>query len=259
MNRSCQLRAYFAMDTAYPEVPVKLMNHFHAMDRELYSILVFVLERDPKVSVIIIALWIWLEHNNINCAVQKILSSSSIKLINGLADEAVACLRCITDAMYLFSSDASEVSLTQKVLGKKLSLNFFHENRAKALDGIRVIVEDVCVKELGDLLNLAMQQRFGGLRFTGEYEPKEKRKMFATFSKGHPVFKWELWGYFNRMYGDCVESISMQVVKPNEQSLFAVIVFTSSAIVGLVLRGLEKAKFTIKGKHVWMRKFIPKA
>ncbi|XP_031117588.1 uncharacterized protein LOC116021118 [Ipomoea triloba] len=156
------------MDTAYPEVPVKLMNHFHAMDRELYSILVFVLERDPKVSVIIIALWIWLEHNKINCAVQKILSSSSIKLINGLADEAVACLRCITDAMYLFSSDASEVSLTQKVLGKKLSLNFFHENRAKALDWIRVIVEDVCVKELGDLMNLAMQQRFGGLKFTGE-------------------------------------------------------------------------------------------
>nr|GMD54434.1 Rho guanine nucleotide exchange factor [Ipomoea batatas] len=91
-------------------------------------------------------------------------------------------------------------------------------------------------------------------------EPKEKRKMFATFFKGHPVFEWEHWGYFNRMFGDCVESISMQVVvKPNEQSLFALIVFTSSAIVDLVLRGLKKAKFTIKGKHVWMRKFILKA
>nr|GMD57230.1 Rho guanine nucleotide exchange factor [Ipomoea batatas] len=37
-----------------------------------------------------------------------------------------------------------------------------------------------------------------------------------------------------RMFGDCVESISMQVMKPNEQSLFALFVFTSSAIVDLV-------------------------
>ncbi|XP_019164516.1 PREDICTED: uncharacterized protein LOC109160698 isoform X1 [Ipomoea nil] len=219
--------------------------------------------------------------------------------------------------MYLFSSDASEISLTQNLLGKQLSLKFFHENRAEALYGIRMIVEDVCVKVLGDLVKMAIKRtteqellktqmvmmppsvsepmipRFGGLRVSGESsqsvvppvdpmiqrfgglgltdessesvmpplllnEPKDVRTMFATFSKGYPVFETELWGYFNRMFGDCVESISMQVVKPNEQSLFALVVFTSSAIVDLVLRGLAKAKFTIKGKNVWMRKFIPR-
>nr|GMD57229.1 Rho guanine nucleotide exchange factor [Ipomoea batatas] len=113
-------------------------------------------------------------------------------------------------------------------------------------------------------------QRFRGLGLTCKSselvmppllmdEPKEKRKMFDTFSEGHPVFEWLLQQDIWRMFGDCVESISMQVVKPNEQSLFALFVFTSSAIVDLVLKGLKKAKFTIKGKHVWMRKFIPKA
>nr|GMD50587.1 Rho guanine nucleotide exchange factor [Ipomoea batatas] len=78
-------------------------------------------------------------------------------------------------------------------------------------------------------------QSFGGLGLTCELSEsvmppllmdgrKEKRKMFAAFSKGHLVFEWELWGYFNRDvledFGDCVKSISMQVVKPNEQSTF---------------------------------------
>ncbi|XP_031115449.1 uncharacterized protein LOC116019406 [Ipomoea triloba] len=404
------------MDAAYPEVPVELKNLFHEIDRKLYSILVFELERDPKVSVNVIALWIWLEKNKIKNAVDKILSSS-IKMINGLADDAVACLRCITDAMYLFSSDASEISLTQNVLGKQLSLKFFHENRANALCGIRMVVETVCVKVLDDLIQMAitrnverqllktemvmmpppvaepmdpmiprfgglivtgessrsvsppmdpiiqrfgalrfasdssqsvvppidpniqrfgglrfasdssqsvvppidpMIQRFGGLRFAGQSfqsvvppfdpvikrfkglkptgessqsamrpfdpviqrfrglkptgessqsampplrmeEPKDDRTMYATFSNGYPVFDWELWFYFIGMYGDCVESISMQAVKPNEQSMFALIVFSSPRIVHLILRGRETANFTIKGKEVWIRKCIPKA
>nr|GMD57226.1 uncharacterized protein LOC109160696 isoform X2 [Ipomoea batatas] len=61
-------------------------------------------------------------------------------------------------------------------------------------------------------------QRFGGLGLTGESsesvmppllmdEPKEKRKMFATFSKGHLVFEGELWGYFNRMFGGCLATV----------------------------------------------------
>nr|GMD88118.1 Rho guanine nucleotide exchange factor [Ipomoea batatas] len=61
-------------------------------------------------------------------------------------------------------------------------------------------------------------QRFGGLGLTVEWsesvmppllmdEPKEKRKMFATFSKGYPVFEWELWGYFNRMFGGCLATV----------------------------------------------------
>lgn len=322
------------MEAAYLEAPVKTMNRSHSMDRKLYSILVFELERDPKVSVNIIALWVWLEQGLFNDVVPKILLLP-IKLINGLADEAVACLRCITDTMYLFSSDASEISLTQNLLGKQLSLNFFHENRVKASCGIRMVVENVCVKVLKDLIEMAikrkterqllrtqmvrmppsvaepmdsmiprfgglrltgessqsavlpmdpMMERFGGLRLTGESSqsvvpplrmenpkdnrtmvppsrmenPKHNRTMFATFSKGYPVSERELRDYFNRMFGDCVESISMQLVKPNEQSLFALIVFTSPAIVYLILRGMEKAKFMVKGKQVWMRKYIPK-
>nr|GLL40072.1 uncharacterized protein LOC109192891 [Ipomoea trifida] len=222
------------MDAAYPEVPVKMMNDFHAIDRQLYSILVFELQRDPKVSVYMVALWIWLEYNKIKNVVQKIVLLP-IKSIDGLADEAVACLRCITDAM---SSDATEILLTQNLIGKHLSLKFFHENRAKALCGIRMVVENVCVKVLEDLMKMANAERqLPSSVSEQQQEPKDKRKMFATFSNRNPVSKPELLGYFKKEFGeDIVESISMQVVKPNEKSLFAVIIFTSSAIVDLILK-----------------------
>nr|GLL40070.1 hypothetical protein DM860_009457 [Ipomoea trifida] len=222
------------MDAAYPEVPVKMMNDFHAIDRQLYSILVFELQRDPKKIVLL-----------------------PIKSIDGLADEAVACLRCITDAM---SSDATEILLTQNLIGKHLSLKFFHENRAKALCGIRMVVENVCVKVLEDLMKMANAKRqLPSSVSEQQQEPKDKRKMFATFSNRNPVSKPELLGYFKKEFGeDIVESISMQVVKPNEKSLFAVIIFTSSAIVDLILKGQKNARFKIKHKSVWIRKVIPK-
>nr|GLL40061.1 hypothetical protein DM860_009457 [Ipomoea trifida] len=255
---SSQLRTYFAMDPAYPEVPVEMLKHFHSLDRELYSILVFELERDPKVSVNTIALWIWLELDVLDDVVPNILLSS-IKSINGLADEALVCLRCITDATYLSSSDASEISLSQSVLGEQLSLKFFHENRAQAYRGVRSVVENVCVKVLDDLMGMAMTRNTERQALKTQMEPKENRTVFATFSRGYPVFEWELRSHFYRMFGHCVESITMQPVKPNEQSLFALVVFTSPAIVDLVLRGMEKAKFVVKGKQVWMRKYARKA
>ncbi|XP_019173367.1 PREDICTED: uncharacterized protein LOC109168955 [Ipomoea nil] len=323
------------MDHAYPEIPVEKLKLYHSMDRKLYSILVFALKRDPKVSVNMIALWIWLELDVLDAVVPNILLSP-LNSINGLADEAVACLRCITDTTYLSSSDASEISLSQSVLGEQLSLKFFHENRALAYRGVRMVVENICVKVLDDLMEMAMPRnterqmvmippvdepmmprfgglrrtgessrsvvppmdpmisRFGGLRLTGESsrsvvppvdpmiqkfgglkltgessqspvpplhmeEPKENRILFATFSRGYPVFEWELRSYFYRVFGHCVESITMQPVKANEQSLFALIVLTSSAFVDLILRGEEKAKFSVRGKQVWMRKYSPKA
>ncbi|CAA3026723.1 Hypothetical predicted protein [Olea europaea subsp. europaea] len=47
-------------------------------------------------------------------------------------------------------------------------------------------------------------------------------------------------------------------VRPYEQPLYARVVFLKASFVQEILDGTEKAKFTINGKHVWMRKFVPR-
>ncbi|KAL0315848.1 UNVERIFIED_CONTAM: hypothetical protein Sradi_5463000 [Sesamum radiatum] len=82
--------------------------------------------------------------------------------------------------------------------------------------------------------------------------------MFATFSKGYPVTETEVRQFFTRMFGNCIESFHMQEVGPDEQALYARIVFHRPSFIQVILNGDTKAKFTINGKHVWMRQFIPR-
>ncbi|KAE8710441.1 putative RNA-directed DNA polymerase (Reverse transcriptase), Ribonuclease H [Hibiscus syriacus] len=91
-----------------------------------------------------------------------------------------------------------------------------------------------------------------------EVVPPDDRTIFVTFSKGYPVQEWEVREFFTRFYGNCIESLHMQEVMPNEQSLFARIVCYSTTAIEMILNGSGKAKFNINGKHVWARKFVPK-
>ncbi|XP_042002853.1 uncharacterized protein LOC121752040 isoform X3 [Salvia splendens] len=87
---------------------------------------------------------------------------------------------------------------------------------------------------------------------------RNERTMFVTFSKGYPVSEMEVRQFFSRLLGNCIESFHMQEVKREEQSLYAKIVFLRPSFIGAILKGVSKAKFTINGKHIWMRKFVPR-
>ncbi|KAL1531321.1 hypothetical protein AAHA92_34010 [Salvia divinorum] len=88
---------------------------------------------------------------------------------------------------------------------------------------------------------------------------RNERTMFVTFSKGYPVSEMEVMQFFSRLLGNCVESFHMQEVKREEQSLYAKIVFLRPSFISAILNGMSKAKFTISGKHIWMRKFVPRS
>ncbi|KAK4432805.1 hypothetical protein Salat_1042700 [Sesamum alatum] len=105
------------------------------------------------------------------------------------------------------------------------------------------------------LANLSIE---GEPRPRGNENPKYARTMFATFSKGYPVTETEVRQFFTRMFGNCIESFHMQEVGPDEQALYARIVFHRPSFIQVILNGDSKAKFTINGKHVWMRQFIPR-
>ncbi|XP_022754154.1 uncharacterized protein LOC111302566 [Durio zibethinus] len=267
-------------------------NIFHTIDRLLYTLLVINLWRDPVESIRVIALWLWLERVGFKNVVQKILSLPYI-LINELADDAVACLNIINNNQLASLSEGIDIPLMQSLMEGDLSLQFFYENRLIAAQGIVRIVNEVCMRALRDIMQHAIERNAAqsladsqrqqamsqtlqpmvlpglsqmgfspgnvGLPWTQENEvPPDDRTMFVTFSKGYPVYEWEVREFFTRAYGDCIESLHMQEVLPDEQSLFARIVCHSASAIEVILNGMSKTKFTINGKHVWARKFEPK-
>lgn len=60
-----------------------------------------------------------------------------------------------------------------------------------------------------------------------------------------------------RTYGG-VELIYIQQVEGEEYPLFARVVFVAQALCFIVMNGKEKMKFLIRGRHVWVRRYVPK-
>ncbi|KAM5556131.1 hypothetical protein ABKV19_023826 [Rosa sericea] len=89
-----------------------------------------------------------------------------------------------------------------------------------------------------------------------EVEPHE-RTIFLTFSKGYPISENEIREFITKKFGDVIEAIYMQEVL-SQQPLYARLVVRSASSIPVVLEGQNKAKFTIKGKHVWARKYVHK-
>ncbi|XP_059431695.1 uncharacterized protein LOC132165230 [Corylus avellana] len=240
-------------------------NIFHSIDRQLYTILVVNLWRDPVESMQVMALWLWLERLGYDSVVKKMLSLPQI-LVNELADEAIICLNCIHNNLISSSSESNDIPLTQTLMEKEISLQFFLENRLNGIAGLTKIMNDVCIRALLDLMQQAIERNAGRHgagdmvqpRTPGADVPADDRTMFVTFSKGYPVQEWEVRDFFGRSYGDCVESLHMQEVQPHQQALFARIIFHKATTMEMILRGMGKVKFSINGKHVWARKFVPK-
>ncbi|XP_041004834.1 uncharacterized protein LOC121249997 [Juglans microcarpa x Juglans regia] len=266
---------------------------FHSIDRELYTILVINLWRDPVESIQVMALWLWLEKLGFDNVVKKMTSLPYI-LINELADEAIICLNCIHRNLTSSSSENYDIPLLQVLVEKEISLPFFLDNRLNGIAGVAKIVNDVCVRAFSDIMQKAIERNaaqslaesqmamsssiqqslavHSGLHLLGAAGgdliqqqtpgnpeiPADDRTMFVTFSKGYPVQEWEVREFITRSYGDCIESLHMQEVQPHEQALFARIVFHKASTMEMILGGIGKVKFTINGKHVWARKFVPK-
>ncbi|TKY44448.1 hypothetical protein E2542_SST31619 [Spatholobus suberectus] len=271
-------------------------NLFHRIDRELYRILVINLFREPAESMQVHAMWLWLERVGFRNVVKRVLSLPNI-LINEVADETVMCLNCINSNSSITpsSSESGEIPLLQSLVDKEISLQFLYENRVRALQGVAKVVHDVCVRAFTDIMQQAMMRnsnervmeaqravtqgpenhgpfwfgsigpsnlragnKVGGVAQGTHEVAADDRTLFVTFSKGYRVEEWEVREFLTMAYGDCIEALYMQEVQPSEQALFARIVFRQVSTIDMILRGATKAKFSINGKHVWARKFVPK-
>ncbi|KMZ72366.1 hypothetical protein ZOSMA_166G00660 [Zostera marina] len=87
--------------------------------------------------------------------------------------------------------------------------------------------------------------------------PQDERTLFLTFSNGHPLKEEDLRQFFSRNFGE-IEEVFLQQVVSGEEPIFARTVFKHPQSILHVLKGKEKMKFVINGKHVWARRYIPK-
>ncbi|XP_004508244.1 uncharacterized protein [Cicer arietinum] len=270
---------------------------FHKMDRDLYRILVINLSRDPSESIHMLSMWLWLEKVGFRNIIKKIMSLPII-LINEVADESLICLTCVNNLIAVSSSfsEANDIPLLQSLMDKEISLKFFDENRVEAKEGMSRIGQEICLRAFSDIMQQAMMRNaaermvennnfwFGSIAAPSQrlgaavgnnigvgagvqvqqqgrvvvVVPADDRTLFVTFSKGYRVEEWEVREFFTMAYGDCIEALFMQEVAGNEQALFARIVFHKVNTIDMILRGASKVKFSINGKHVWARKFVPK-
>lgn len=279
-------------------VPDQQFNLFHNIDRELYAVLVMNLWRDPVESLHCIALWLWLERVGFKKVVKKLLSLPLVQVSELADEALACLGVINNEKASPLSTRRNDTPLMQSLIDSDLALPFFANHRLIAVRGLARLVNEVCMRALRDIMQQAVERKahqsfaehslyhqqqqqqhpqqvqvqppraapappkvqFGSLPAaaqTNEVHPDD-RTIFVTFSKGYMVHEWEVREFFTKLYGNCIESLHMQDVMPNEQPLFARIVCNSPAAIEYVLNGNVKAKFTINGKHVWARKFVPK-
>ncbi|OVA18129.1 hypothetical protein BVC80_1835g542 [Macleaya cordata] len=88
--------------------------------------------------------------------------------------------------------------------------------------------------------------------------PEDDRTLFVTFSRGYPIPERDVLDFFVRRYGECVENIYMQQMEGNEQPLFARLVLYSASKISEILAGKQRVKFTINGRHIFVRRYESK-
>ncbi|GFP79475.1 hypothetical protein PHJA_000091000 [Phtheirospermum japonicum] len=284
------------MDGLIDDVTLEEFKIFYGLDRELYTILVRDLSRNPSESLQVMGFWLWLERGGFSNLISTLLSLDLL-LVNKACDEALACLHFVNNPSHspLPPGMTAGIPLTRRLLKTEVSLLYFQENRLKVFHDVQNLVSDVYIPALSDIMEQARRGAFvkspvrpkpppvpaitfddliarafsglsieggcnmGRARCGGEGPPRSARTMFVTFSKGYPVAEAEVREFFTRLFGNCIESLYMQEVEPDEQALYARIVFVKPSYIQFILNGQGKAKFSINGKHVWMRQFVPRS
>ncbi|ESQ41309.1 hypothetical protein EUTSA_v10015793mg [Eutrema salsugineum] len=136
--------------------------------------------------------------------------------------------------------------------------------REKAIEkmsqlGISRIVSKAGQKETSN--HVAGTNKVSGAFSDDEQVNADERTVFLTFSRGYPISEAEVHAFFTRRFGEIIESIHMPGVEGNGQALYAKMVLHSASKIPEIVEngGDTKTKFTINGKHVWARKFLPQS
>ncbi|XP_008337127.2 uncharacterized protein [Malus domestica] len=125
-------------------------------NREIFSRLVLTLHRDVAESLMIMALWLFLQEKGYNKFVHRMVRLPNA-VLSALADDAVQCLKYLesTDCPRTISRTApngGSLRITKRLLGKEISLQIISVNRYTLISGVKNFVTNVCARIFTDIL-----------------------------------------------------------------------------------------------------------
>jgi hypothetical protein len=135
----------------------KEVHLFHQMDRELFCFLIFKLHREVTQSLLVMALWLWLE--KIGC--HNLIKNISIlpgTLVNALVNEAVICLQILGMDNPIIPIGGG-LSLTRIVTQKEISLQMFNLKRYTSITGIKIVLNQICARIFDDILQIVLKRQ----------------------------------------------------------------------------------------------------
>ncbi|KAL2346724.1 hypothetical protein Fmac_000724 [Flemingia macrophylla] len=131
-------------------ITMEELHQFHKKDREVFSCLVIKLGRDPAQSLLIMALWLWLENIGFPNVISKLANISDI-ILNALADEAETCLKWL-DLENARLPIGRGLPLTSTIIHGEISLQLFCQKRFTAIASIKSILHKICARIFTDIL-----------------------------------------------------------------------------------------------------------
>ncbi|KAK4854013.1 hypothetical protein QYF36_017709 [Acer negundo] len=132
------------------------LHIYHRIDREVFARLVTTLMHDPAASLLVLAVWLWLEEKGFSSLISK-MSKLSNQMVNVLAREAVSCLNCLESDQIPNVPPNGGMYFTSRLLDRTdLSLLFFYHNRFSTIVGVKNVLNNVCAKIFTDILPLMM-------------------------------------------------------------------------------------------------------
>ncbi|KAL2344679.1 hypothetical protein Fmac_005964 [Flemingia macrophylla] len=133
------------------------LHLFHKSHREVFCFLIFKLHRDLAQSLLIMSLWIWLEHNGYPDINHKMMALPH-NLVNALVTEVVSCLGCL-EAEDPHIPNNGGLPLTKGLTQKDISLKIFCQKRYTIIAGIKSVLKNICARIFADVLEIILKSR----------------------------------------------------------------------------------------------------
>lgn len=274
-------------------ITLEELRLFHTIDREIFSRLVIGLMRHPGESLLVMALYLWLENKRFPKILSEMVSQGDL-VVNALAKEASACLQTLESRAPPITLDGG-MPLTAALMGRDISFQMIYQIKFTAVAEIKLFLNEVCAFIFTDILQAVLalpspqavfhqpivvpgfpHPLFGPVKITplplnhvlppGALSgwsdviqvPVNDRTLFLTFSRGYPVTEAEVRDLFKNEFGEyCVDYVEMgsEFASSIDKPLYARMAVRSVTTIDEMLNGKNVAKFRINGKHVWARKY----
>ncbi|KAK3212221.1 hypothetical protein Dsin_016927 [Dipteronia sinensis] len=216
------------------------LHTYYKVDRDIFTRFVTVFMHDPAESMMVISLWLWLEQEGYPNIIYKMITWPRF-FLEIMFNETVSALKFLKTNQPPSIPDEGSMNFTSQVMQKDISLQFFHEKRLDAIEGIKKILNSVCAKIFTDILITHLRvapisvdqlikvpgfphELFGDVQIvwrgfsddaisieelqwafpgpeTDIISEENDRTLFLTFSRGNPVTETEVREIFSQLYG----------------------------------------------------------